>query len=85
MIVEAIERVSGGNAGLASSTAIQRNLEGILLARAGLGERNQAAVMIGEIGFASVMDLREARDRSLELLLFGEELIDEIALLKVRL
>ena len=41
--------------------------------------------MIGEIGFASVMDLREARDRSLELLLFGEELIDEIALLKVRL
>jgi hypothetical protein len=50
-----------------------------LFADAGLGQRDETAVMIGEIGLASVMDFGKPSDRSLELFLLGEQLVDEIA------
>ena len=77
--------MAGGNAGLATGAAVEGNLEGVLLADAGLGERDETAVVVREIGLALVMDLGKAGDGGLELFLLGEKLVDEIALLDVRL
>ena len=77
--------MAGGNAGLASGAAVERNLESILLAIAGFGERDQAAIVIRQIRLVLVMDFRKPGDRGLELFLLGQQLIDEISLLGVGL
>lgn len=77
--------MTGGNAGLATGAAVEGNLKGVLLAIAGFGQGDEAAVMIGEVGFALVVDIRKPRDGGLELFLLGQELVDEISLLDVRL
>lgn len=69
---------AGGDAGLATGAAVEGNLEGILLADAGLGEGHEAAVVVGEVGLALVMDLGKAGDGGLELFLLGEQLVGEI-------
>ena len=42
--------MAGGNAGLATGAAVERDLEGVLLAGAGFAERNELAVVRREIG-----------------------------------
>ena len=41
VFLEAVERVAGDDAGLAAAAGVEIDLKRILLARAGLGERNE--------------------------------------------
>ncbi len=43
LVVEAVERVAGGDAGFAAGAGIQVDLEGVLFAGAGFGEGNELA------------------------------------------
>jgi hypothetical protein len=79
VVIEAIERVAGRDAGLATGATVEGNLEGVLLTDAGLGQWDETAVMIGEIRLALVVNFGKTGDRGLELLLLGEKLVNEIA------
>jgi hypothetical protein len=46
-VVEAVEAMAGGDAGLAAGAGIQIDAEGVLFAGAGRCERNQIAVVFG--------------------------------------
>ena len=48
-LIEAVERGASGHACLATRAAVEGNLEGVLLTFAGLGKRDERAVMRGEI------------------------------------
>ena len=71
--------MAGGNAGLATGAAVERDFERVLFAVAGFRQRNQAAIVVSEIGLALVMNFRKPGDGRLKLLLLGEKLVDEIA------
>ncbi len=82
VLVEAIKRMAGGDAGLAAGAAVEVDLEGVLFAGAGRRERNELNTERGEPGGVTVllqsgMRAGEARHRRLQLLLVGEELVDQ--------
>lgn len=77
--------MAGGDAGLATGAAVERNFEGILFAAAGFGEGDEAAIVVGEVWLAALMGFGKPGDGSLELFLLGEELVDEVGLLVVGL
>ena len=48
--------MTGGNTSFATGAAVEGDLEGILFTKAGFGQWDQAAVVLGEIGLAAMMD-----------------------------
>ena len=69
--------MAGGDAGFAAGAGIEIDLEGVLLVRAGLGERNQVAInrLKRGSGLADVL-FRKTRYRSLEALLLLQIRVD---------
>ena len=81
--VEPIEAVAGGYAGLAPGAFVELDLEGVLLAGAGSGERNEMPVEGLTIGESAViMVLRKRCGWSFEVLLLRKESIDEVDIRK---
>lgn len=65
-----------GDAGFAARAAIERNLEGVLLAGAGFGKRNELPVMLLKIRRA-VVNFRKAGDGCLQAPLLCQELVNQ--------
>ncbi len=77
-VVEAVEGVAAGDAGLAAGAGIEIDLEGVLLAGRGRAERDQPAEALGAPGGGlEIVRGRGAGHRRLELLLVGEKLGEE--------
>ena len=71
--------MAGSDAGFARGAFIEGNLKSILFTFTRLGKRDQVTVVTGEVGFAVVF-VSEVGNRGVELLLIGEEVVDEGAL-----
>lgn len=77
VVIESVERVTGGDAGLAGGTSVQVDLEGVLLAGARCGKGNEIAIMGFEEGRPGIgVELIETVDGG-EPALIGEEDVDE--------
>ena len=75
VVIEAVKRMTGGDAGFASGAGVEINFEGVLFSRAGGGQRNERA---GRRAREPVFVERgKAGDRSLEALLFEEQFAEE--------
>ena len=72
--------MTGGDAGLAASAAVERDLEGVLFSGTGFAEGDELAVVRGEIGFGMLLllvMLGKFCHGGLQGRLLGEELVDE--------
>ncbi len=76
VVLKTVEGVAGDHAGLAAAAGVQVDLKGVLLARSGPGERDEA-LEIYRFSF-TIYDLVEggarADDRGLQPALFGQEI-----------
>jgi hypothetical protein len=75
-LIQSVQRMACGNAGLAPGAAVERNLEGILFSRSRFPQGNQLTVLRREVRPA-VMDFRKSRHRCLQACLLGEQLVDQ--------
>ena len=77
--IETIERMAGGNAGLAAGAGVKVDLESVLFARAGFRERNEIAVEMSgcTLGFRKIVCSAGANHRRVEALLLGEKFVEE--------
>ena len=75
-VVEAVERVAGGDTALAPGAGIEVDLEGILFAGLGAGEGDERGVArLGNV--ARFVRGGKFRDGRLQVRLLGEELVDQ--------
>jgi hypothetical protein len=76
VLIQPVERMTGTHASLAPGTQIEVHLEGVLLARARMFQRNQITIDRRLAITLRAVALSEPFDRR-ELLLLGEQFVDE--------